>query len=190
MQDKQKIYHSLALQSSICSSTHTGIKYSTKNTKIRVSISFDQNLLLKFYLCLNIPINTFLGNTFFLGKHLARLNQHLDAVSRQIDPADDTCLIVDDKNRNDLHKKIKTEIISLNKWMIVYKLTLNLSKSTLILIHPKSRGHKTNLYLISSPFVSNLLSVSMSKYLGLIFDNKGGVLEDVLSLEDVLEDTF
>ena len=67
--------------------------------------------------------------------------------------ADDTCLIVDDKNINDLHKKITTEITSLNKWMIANKLTLNLSKSNLILIQPKSRGHKTNLSLISSPFV-------------------------------------
>ena len=85
--------------------------------------------------------------------------------------ADDTCLIVDDKNINDLHKKITTEITSLNKWMIANKLTLNLSKSNLILIQPKSRGHRTNLSLMLSSFVSNLASVSMSKYLGLIFDN-------------------
>ena len=85
--------------------------------------------------------------------------------------ADDTCLLVDDKNINDLHKKITTEITSLNRWMIANKLTLNLSKSNLILIQPKGRGHRTNLSLISSPFVSNLASVSMSKYLGLIFDN-------------------
>ena len=55
--------------------------------------------------------------------------------------------------------------------MIANKLTLNLSKSNLILLQPKSRGHRTNLSLISSPFVSNLPSVSMSKYLGLIFHN-------------------
>ena len=55
--------------------------------------------------------------------------------------------------------------------MKAYKLTLNLSKSNLILILPKSRGLRANLYLILSLFVSNLPSVSMSKYLGLIFDN-------------------
>ena len=85
--------------------------------------------------------------------------------------ADDTCLIVEDKNINDLHKKITTEITSLDKWMRANKLTLNLSKSNLILIQPKSRGHRDNLLLISSPFDSNLPSVSMSKYLGLILDN-------------------
>ena len=85
--------------------------------------------------------------------------------------ADDTCLIVKDKNINDLHKKITTEITSLDKWMIANKLTLNFSKSNLILIQPKSRGHRANLSLILSPFDSNLSSVSMSKYLGLIFDN-------------------
>ena len=60
---------------------------------------------------------------------------------------------------------------SLDKWMIANKLTLNLSKSNLILVQPKSGGHKANLPLISFPFDSNLPSVSMSKYLGLIFDN-------------------
>ena len=85
--------------------------------------------------------------------------------------ADDICLIVDDKNINDLYKKITTEITSLNKWMIANKLTLNLSKSNLISIQQKSRGHRTNSSLISSPFVSNFPSVNMSKYLDLIFDN-------------------
>ena len=60
---------------------------------------------------------------------------------------------------------------SLDKWIIANKLTLNLSKSNLILVQPKSGGHKANLSLISFSFDSNLPSVSMSKYLGLIFDN-------------------
>ena len=77
--------------------------------------------------------------------------------------ADDTCLIVEDKNINDLHKKVTTAIISLDKWMIANKLTLNLSKSNLILIQPKNRGHRAKVSLISSPFDSNLPSVSMSK---------------------------
>ena len=55
--------------------------------------------------------------------------------------------------------------------MIANKLILNLSKSNLILMQRKSRGHRANLSLISSSFVSNLPSVSMPKYLGLIFDN-------------------
>ena len=38
--------------------------------------------------------------------------------------ADDTCLIVEDKNIYDLYKKITTEITSLNKWMIANKLTI------------------------------------------------------------------
>ena len=64
-----------------------------------------------------------------------------------------------------------TEITLLDKWMIANKLTLNLSKSNLILIQPKSRGHRANSFLISSPIDSNLPTVSISKYLGLIFDN-------------------
>ena len=38
-------------------------------------------------------------------------------------------------------------------------------------MQPKTRGHRANLSLISSPVVSNLPSVSISKYLGLIFEN-------------------
>ena len=63
------------------------------------------------------------------------------------------------------------EITSSKKWMIAIKLTLHLSKSNVILIEPKSRGHRANLSIISSTFVSNLPSVNMSKYLDLIFDN-------------------
>ena len=86
--------------------------------------------------------------------------------------AEDTCLIVENKNINDLHKKVTTEITSLDQWMIANKLlTLNLSKSNLILIEPKNRGHRANVSLISSSFDSNLSSVSMPKYLGLIFHN-------------------
>ena len=90
--------------------------------------------------------------------------------------ADDTCLIVEDRNINDQNKKINTEISSLNKWMIANKLTLNFSKLNLISIQPKIRGHRANSSSISSPFVSNLPSISMSKYLGLVF-------EDSLSFE-------
>ena len=63
------------------------------------------------------------------------------------------------------------EITSSKKWMIAIKLTLHLSKSNVILIQPNSRGHKANLSIISSTFVSNLPSVNMSKYLDLIFHN-------------------
>ena len=55
--------------------------------------------------------------------------------------------------------------------MIANYLTLNLPKSNLILIQPKSRGHRANLSLFSSLFDSNLPSVSMSKYVEVIFDN-------------------
>ena len=55
--------------------------------------------------------------------------------------------------------------------MIANKLTLNFSKSNLILTQQKNRGHRANVSLISSPYDPNLPSVSMSKYLSLIFDN-------------------
>ena len=54
--------------------------------------------------------------------------------------------------------------------MLANKFILNLSKSNLLLLQPKSRGHRANLSLISFPFDSNFPSVSMSKYLDLIFD--------------------
>ena len=58
--------------------------------------------------------------------------------------ADDTCLIIKEKHLNNLHEKMTGKISSLNKWMIANKLTLNSSKSNLILIQPKNNSHVDN----------------------------------------------
>ena len=131
-----------------------------------VSLENYQSNLKKINYC--VPQGSVLGPLLF-NIYINDISTSVSCTPRLF--AYDTCSIVEDKNINNLYKKITTEITSLNKWMIANELTLNLPKSNLILIQPKSRGHKANLFLISSLFVSNLPSVIMSKYLGLIFDN-------------------
>ena len=63
--------------------------------------------------------------------------------------ADDTCLIVEDKNISDHYKKITAKISSLSNWMIANKLTLNSSESNLIVIQLKSPRHRLILNFVS-----------------------------------------
>ena len=49
--------------------------------------------------------------------------------------ADDTCLILQDKHLSDLKTKINNELNAINKWIIAYKLSLNLSKSNIIIVN-------------------------------------------------------
>ena len=51
--------------------------------------------------------------------------------------ADDTCISLADRDSNNLPGKICFEINNMSKWMISNKLTLNLSKSNLMIIPPK-----------------------------------------------------
>ena len=72
-----------------------------------------------------------------------------------------------------LHNKITTEIESLNKWMMANKLTLNLSKSNIILIQPKNLNNKVKFSFKTSNFVPEISTVNNSKYryLGVLLDN-------------------
>ena len=54
--------------------------------------------------------------------------------------ADDTCLILQDESISNLKYKIKGEINAVNKWMIANKLTLNMSKSNVIIIYSNKNG--------------------------------------------------
>ena len=65
--------------------------------------------------------------------------------------ADDACLILQDKSLCQFNKKIITEIESLNKWMMANKLTLNLSKSKMIIIQSKNLNNKVKFSTITGP---------------------------------------
>ena len=56
--------------------------------------------------------------------------------------ADDICLIIQHNNLINLKLKVNEEIKSVSKWRNAHKLTLNISKFNIILLHAKK--HKKN----------------------------------------------
>ena len=114
-----------------------------------------------------VPQGSVLGPLLFI-LYINDFNACVTSMPRLF--ADDTCLVIKDKHWNNLHEKVTGEISSLNKWMIANKLTLNLSKSNLILIQPKNNSHVANSYTIPSYFVPDLTAVTMSSYSGVTFD--------------------
>ena len=82
--------------------------------------------------------------------------------------ADDTCILLADHDSNNLHAKISFKINNINKWMISNKLTLNLSKSNLIIIPPKKLLPEK--YILSLDF-SQITLCKTVKYLGVSIDD-------------------
>ena len=82
--------------------------------------------------------------------------------------ADDTCLILENKNLVDLNDKTRTEIKSIEKYMIVNKLTLNISKSNVIVINSNAKNNN----LTTDVTTSKLSLVQNAKYLLVSFDNR------------------
>ena len=74
--------------------------------------------------------------------------------------ADDTCLILQHKNLVDLNVKINTEIKALEKYMIANKLSLNISKSNVIVINSDSKNNN----LTTDVIASKLSLVQNAKY--------------------------
>ena len=87
--------------------------------------------------------------------------------------AGDTCLILQDSTINHLYNKASSEISSVNKWMVANILTLNLTKSNVIMINPKNSpiGTKPNTASIHQHFLSSLSTVTVAKNLGVVLDD-------------------
>ena len=82
--------------------------------------------------------------------------------------ADDTCLILEHKNLIDLNDKTSTEIKFIEKYMIANKLTLNISKSNVIVINSNAKNNN----LTTDVTTSKLSLVQNAKYLLVSFDNR------------------
>ena len=84
-----------------------------------------------------------------------------------------TCLILQDRTLNHLYNKVSSEVSSVNKWMVVNKLTLNLTKSNVIIINPKNSpiGTKPITVSIHQHFLLSLSTVTAAKYLSVILDD-------------------
>ena len=81
--------------------------------------------------------------------------------------ADDTCLILQHKNLADLNVKINTEMKAIENYRNANKLTLNISKSNVIVINSNSKNNN----LTSDLIASKLSLVQNARYLGVLFDN-------------------
>ena len=81
--------------------------------------------------------------------------------------ADDTCLTLQDESISNLKYEIKDEIDAVNKWIIANKLTLNKSKSNVIIINSNKNG---KLSKICYNDVLPITIVKNAKYLGVTFD--------------------
>ena len=79
-----------------------------------------------------------------------------------------------DKHLSDLKTKINNELNAINKWIIAYKLSLNLSKSNIIIVNStcdKKKQKKTEFLPLfkCQYFSSGIAVVDDVKYLGVIF---------------------
>ena len=78
-----------------------------------------------------------------------------------------TRLILQDDSISNLKYKIEGEINAVSKWMIANKLTLNMSKSYVIIINSNKNGKSSkNCY----NEILAIMIVKNAKYLGVTFD--------------------
>ena len=84
--------------------------------------------------------------------------------------ADDTCLMINHENVSILQDKMNMELKKLHNWCNANKLTINLSKSTAILISSKLNTQITNVNITID--YSPITISETAKYLGVITDSK------------------
>ena len=109
-----------------------------------------------------------LGPLFFL-VYINNLNFALKSQPRLV--ADDTCLIVKGFNPEQLQIKINSELQNLHQWCCVYKLSINPSKTNIIIIPPEqTNAIIPHLHLTSNGSALNI--VDSAQYLGVVIDNE------------------
>ena len=115
-----------------------------------------------------VPQGSSLGTLFFL-VYINDLNFALKCQPRLF--ADDTCLIVKGLNPEQLLIKINSELQNLYQWCCINKLSINPSKTNIIIIPPKQTNATIpHLHLTSNGSAINI--ANSAKYLGVVIDNK------------------
>ena len=115
-----------------------------------------------------VPQGSALGPLFFL-VYINDLNFALKSQPRLF--ADGTCLIVKGFNPEQLQIKINSELQNLHQWCCVNKLSINPSKTNIIIIPPKQTNATIpHLHLTSNGSAINI--VDSAKYLGVVIDNE------------------
>ena len=132
---------------------------------------FVSNHLSKFDLKLThcgVPKGSSLGPLFFL-VYINDLNFALKKQPRLF--ADDTCFIVKGLNPKQLQIKINSELQNLHQWCCVNKLSINPSKTNIIIIPPKQTNTTIpHFHLTSNGSAINI--VDRAKYLEVVIDNE------------------
>ena len=82
--------------------------------------------------------------------------------------ADDACLILDDKNPKRLENNINHELIKINNWMKINKLSINYDKTNYMIFTKKRNDSNFCLQLDGH----KLQRVTNAKYLGVILNDK------------------
>ena len=75
--------------------------------------------------------------------------------------------MLNNRNLSQLNSNIDEETTTVNNRMIANKLTLNIAKSSVILINSNNKNYNN-----SNDLPSKLMSVETAKYLGITFDNR------------------
>ena len=145
-----------------------------KNRQHYVSLHNVQ--LYKMYITSGVPQGLVLGPLLFT-LYIDDIANCTSSTSKLF--ADDTCPILQHNNLADLNVKISTEIKAIEKYMIANKLTLNISKSNVIVINSNSKNNN----LTTDVIASKLLLVQNAKYLGVLFDNSLSFKNHIALLE-------
>jgi len=83
--------------------------------------------------------------------------------------ADDTCLLVKSSNSEQLLSKINEELLNLRMWCCVNKLTINPTKTNIVIIAPKrNEAPLSQLSLTTNGSQINI--ANFAKYLGVFID--------------------
>ena len=116
---------------------------------------------------IGVPQGSILGPLLFI-LYINDLPNSVRCVSRLF--ADDSCLMVTSSSLEMLISSTKKELKNISHWSTANRLILNPSKSNAIFINPKINTPIAKITL-SCPF-GNINTVSHTKYLGVIIDNK------------------
>ena len=97
--------------------------------------------------------------------------------------ADDTSLIAKGLNPEQMQVKINSELQNLQQWCCVNKLSINPTKTDIIIIPPKQmKATIPHLHLTSDGSAINI--VDSAEYLGVVIDNKLNFKQHIKMMEE------